>query len=86
MVPQLLGPHCVAEIVLVVLEGLVHVDHHPTVVLRARPQALLIQNGKHTLRVCVCGGGGDRERILHLKCNNLDLILMCSVHAILVIS
>ena len=39
----------IAEVVGAVLEGLVHVDHHPLVVLCPWSQTFLVQNHKHPL-------------------------------------
>ena len=49
LVLQVLGPHSVAEVVLIVLEGLVHVDDYATVVLRTRSKTLFVHSGKHAL-------------------------------------
>ena len=48
--PKVLGfAVAIAEVVGAVLEGLVHVDHHPLVVLCPWSQTFLVQNHKHPL-------------------------------------
>ena len=50
MDPKVLGfVVAIAEVVGAVLEGLVHVDHHPLVVLCPWSQTFLVQNHKHPL-------------------------------------
>ena len=49
LVLQVLGPHSVAEVVLIVLEGLVHVDDYATVVLGTWSKTLFVHSGKHAL-------------------------------------